>query len=155
MIVTPILAVVAWFAVDYYVAERPHQMKANGSYTLQEKPSCRWGSGGCILSNNDVEFSFRAHNTAKYNTLVLISSIEIDAAHIALVTNKEEHSTPVSMLKQQDNTWIINIEPVDNNQFLQLVFSVGNTQFYAVVPTIWINKEELPYEQQYSSLNEY
>jgi hypothetical protein len=41
MIVAPILAVLAWFAVDYFVAERPHAAKEGAAYSLIAKSNCR------------------------------------------------------------------------------------------------------------------
>jgi NADH:ubiquinone oxidoreductase subunit 3 (subunit A) len=51
MIVAPILAVLAWFAVDYFVAERPHAAKEGAAYSLIAKSNCRYDSGQCDLEN--------------------------------------------------------------------------------------------------------
>jgi hypothetical protein len=44
MIVAPILAIISYFTVDYYVAEVPHKAKQGQSYKMLVKPNCRWAS---------------------------------------------------------------------------------------------------------------
>ena len=43
MLVAPILAILAWFAVDSMVAERAHSAKPGASYKLVAKSNCRAG----------------------------------------------------------------------------------------------------------------
>jgi hypothetical protein len=49
MIVAPILAIISYFTVDYYVAEVPHKAKQGQSYKMLVKPNCRWASGACVI----------------------------------------------------------------------------------------------------------
>ena len=57
MIVTPVLAVLAWFAVGQLVGEKPQPAVAGQSYPLVEKSNCRYPSGACDLEN--AEFRLR------------------------------------------------------------------------------------------------
>ena len=59
MLVAPILAILAWFAVDALVSERPHVAHEGGAYRLAAKPSCRYASGMCELENADLKISIR------------------------------------------------------------------------------------------------
>ena len=59
MLVAPVLAIMAWFAVDYFVAERPHAAEEGATYTLLAKSNCRYASGKCDLENADFELTIR------------------------------------------------------------------------------------------------
>ncbi len=48
-LIAPVLAIIAWFSVDYFVAEKPHSAKPGASYELIAKPNCRRFSRRCDL----------------------------------------------------------------------------------------------------------
>ena len=54
LIVAPILAIIAWFAVDKLVAPPPVAAQPGQSFKLIAKPNCRYDSGQCELVNGDV-----------------------------------------------------------------------------------------------------
>ena len=60
-LVAPLLALLAWFAIDFFTSETPHAAVEGQSYALVEKPNCRYDSGLCGLKNNDfeLELSYR------------------------------------------------------------------------------------------------
>jgi hypothetical protein len=60
VIVAPVLSILTWFGVGYYVGEKPHAAKQGAYYTLVAKSNCRYESGACTLSNEDVLLRFRA-----------------------------------------------------------------------------------------------
>ena len=70
MLVAPVLAILAWFAVDYFVAERPHAAEPGADYTLIAMSNCRYDSGECKLENGDFELT--------------LSATEIDASSISI-----------------------------------------------------------------------
>jgi hypothetical protein len=58
LLVTPVLAVGAWFAVGYWVAGdalTPQPAAAGASYPLVERSGCRYAGGVCVLANGDLE----------------------------------------------------------------------------------------------------
>ncbi|MBX2859174.1 MAG: hypothetical protein KTR17_10965 [Cellvibrionaceae bacterium] len=55
LIVSPILAVVAWFAVDKIVTPAPVVAEGGASYPLVAKSNCRYSSGKCALTNGDIK----------------------------------------------------------------------------------------------------
>lgn len=58
LLVTPLLAVGAWFAVGYWVAGdalTPQPAAAGASYPLVERSGCRYAGGVCVLANGDLE----------------------------------------------------------------------------------------------------
>jgi len=65
MLVAPVLAIMAWFAVDYFIGERPHAAKEGAAYTLIAKSNCRYDSGQCDLENSDFKLNLRPTPTMK------------------------------------------------------------------------------------------
>ena len=57
LLVTPVLAVLAWFAVGAFVGEKPQQAAPGQSYPLVERSNCRYDSGQCDLHNEDLQLS--------------------------------------------------------------------------------------------------
>ena len=55
LLVAPVLALIAYFAVDAVVAEKPEKALAGSSYPLVAKSNCRYASGRCSLENGDVQ----------------------------------------------------------------------------------------------------
>lgn len=147
MIIAPILAVMSWFAVDYFVKETPHQIKNGEHYKMLVKPNCRWASGVCELKNNDVNFKISSTQKKHTNTLTLHSSVALDEVNIAIADNINDHTTPQKMLDNNNKNYIINFDTIDNDKFLQIVAKIDNSIFYAIVPTIFIHKEQLIYNK--------
>lgn len=73
LLVAPLLALIAYFAVDRVVGERPHAARPDASYPLTARPDCRWASGRCTLKNEDVELVVAAAGAG----LELTASIEL------------------------------------------------------------------------------
>ena len=59
LLVAPILAILAWFGVDYLVAEQAQPAEQGTMYPLVARSNCRYDSGQCDLANNDVKMSIR------------------------------------------------------------------------------------------------
>lgn len=57
LVVAPILAILAWFAVGEFFGERPHSAELGKSYSLVEQSNCRYQSGQCELENQDFKLS--------------------------------------------------------------------------------------------------
>ena len=138
LLVTPILAVLAWYAVDAYVAEVPHKLKAGESYKMLAKPNCRWASGKCELVNNEVKISLLYE---AQSTISLKSSVPLQDIKIALVDSPEDQSNPLTMTSQDGLSWSANLGAIYPNQFLQILVSIEKSVLFAVVPTKWIEKE--------------
>ena len=57
LIVSPILAILAWFAVGHYAGEQPAVAVPGQSYPLVEQSNCRYDSGRCELENEDFKLT--------------------------------------------------------------------------------------------------
>ncbi len=145
-IVAPILAIISYFAVDYYVAETPHKAKQGQDYKMLVKPNCRWESGMCDLINGDLEIAITSQTkTYGLNQLFLDSSTPLKGVKFALVEKRNKTSEPVSMLATDANqtAWKSLKINVSKSDYLQFAISVNESVFYAEIPAIFIYKEDL------------
>jgi hypothetical protein len=55
LLVTPVLAVLAWIGVGQLAGETPAPAEPGRAYPLVEQPNCRYASGACDLRNADLE----------------------------------------------------------------------------------------------------
>lgn len=98
MIIAPILAILAYFAVDSMVSEPPVKAVAGQSYELVASSNCRYKSGHCTLKNGDfsVELSpsFRSERVLK---LHLQSAFPLEGAKVAIAPSANESYPPIDM----------------------------------------------------------
>ena len=87
MLVTPVLAILAWFAVGAFVGEDPQQAAPGQSYPLVERSNCRYDSGQCDLRNEDLRLSITVETTASGATLLLSSSHALDQVLLGIATD--------------------------------------------------------------------
>ncbi len=148
LIVAPILALISYFAVDYYVAETPHQAKEGQLYKMLAKPNCRWESGYCDLINGDLEISITSNNKSYgQNTLFAKSTVSLRGIKFAVVDQKGDISKPKSMNKtmtiNNELKWSSSKIKIDKSDYLQFVILAKDSVFYAEVPAIFIYKEDM------------
>ena len=74
MIITPMLAVIAYFATDHLVSEPPQEARPGQSYKLAAKSNCRYQSGICTLKNGDVEVRLQAERLDEHRVMRTLNS---------------------------------------------------------------------------------
>ena len=144
LIVAPILAIISYFAVDHYVAEVPHKAKEDQSYKMLVKPNCRWESGSCDLINGDLELHITSSNQVYgSNQLFINSSVALKGIKFALVSEKNKHAEPQSMiLSNADHlSWHLPQINIVKSDYLQLAIVANESVFYAEVPATFIYKD--------------
>lgn len=115
-IVTPILVLVSYFAIDFIAGEKPHVAKQGQSYRLVEKPNCRYNSGRCGLKNGDFELDLVVESPASNKPLLKISSVHpLDGVMVALLENEKNEQSPREMIPKGEGglAWSIELEPFD------------------------------------------
>ncbi|WXU00777.1 MAG: hypothetical protein Ctma_1509 [Catillopecten margaritatus gill symbiont] len=143
MIVAPILALISYFAVDYYVAEVPHKAKQGQSYKMLAKPNCRWASGACDLINGELEIRITSDGqNYGFNQLFVDASTDLKGIKFALVATKGKNSQPQSMTGGK-HSWQSSRVNIIKSDYLQFVISANKSVFYAEVPAVFIYKEPL------------
>ena len=100
LLVTPILAILAYFGVDAFVSEKPHAALEGQSYPLVAKPNCRYSSGRCSFKNGDFEVHITL-DEADGLLLTLESDFPLEGGKASL--------TPANVVNQPPLT----LQPVD------------------------------------------
>jgi hypothetical protein len=145
MLVAPILGVLAWFSVDFFVAEQPHAAKLGADYKLVAKSNCRYASGRCDLSNNDFELTLQAGQTAGATIrLSLSSKFPLQLVNIALAETAGAATKPTSMARD-DSTgmrWSGTIsKPESEGASIQLAVEASGSRYYAEISTLFLTGE--------------
>lgn len=140
MIVAPILAIISYFATDYFVADAPVAAEEGGAYSLLARPNCRYDSGQCTLKNGDLEIHLRKHqgDDGVYR-LEVKSNQPLEGLKASLLTEgqKTEAAPEIfSMLESSGKSWALALtNETANAAQIRLATQVGGTVFYASTGT--------------------
>ena len=140
MLVAPVLAIMAWFAVDHFVGEQPHAAKSGESYSLLARSNCRYDSGQCDLVNGDFELTLRPTDTSAAEiTLELVSRHALQRATVGLA------GVPPATMSARDpdaTHWSGSIgRPADADEMLRIAVVASGTTYYAEVPVVFLQLE--------------
>jgi len=146
MLVAPCLAIMAWYAVDFFVAEKPKVAEPGGAYPLVARSNCRWESGECDLVNNDLEMTILPLELAETQTrLALDSEFPLTDATFALlsggneVTANAEHDASPDAAAQMTVTIPAFADP---EALLRIAVTVHESIYFAEVPVVFMRPEE-------------
>ena len=145
MLVAPILAIMAWFGVDYMVTDRAEAAKPGASYALIAKSNCRYESGACDLANNDLKLRVRPVDLLPEQTrLALESDFELLQATLSLVHDGEE-VVGVAVADDSPGTsaqLIVTIPAfADPAASLRVAVTVQQSIYFAEVPVVFMRPE--------------
>ncbi|MEM8496734.1 MAG: hypothetical protein AAF542_01855 [Pseudomonadota bacterium] len=102
LLVAPMLALIAYFAVDSIVAEKPQKAIAGSSYPLAAKSNCRYASGRCSLVNGDLRVEIHSVD----NALLISSSHAAAIVRAALLDAKHDHENHLDLTPiGNDHEW--------------------------------------------------
>ena len=146
MIVAPILAVLAWFAVGALVGEKPQVAKPGAAYPLVARSNCRWESGECELVNNDLKMTILPLELgAQYTRLSLDSDFPLAGATFALLSDGDEvvasaeHDASPDAAAQMTVTIPAFANP---EAVLRVAVTVQESLYFAEVPVVFMRPEE-------------
>ena len=145
MLVAPVLAIMAWFAVDYFVAERPHAAQEGAAYTLVAKSNCRYDSGSCDLENSDFKLSLRPMSvTAQSVQLEMTSAFPLQTATLGLVNDGvADAPSPMQAADAEGLHWTTRIAaPSGDASAIRVAVTAQGATWYAEVPTVFIYPAE-------------
>lgn len=145
LLVAPMLAIIAWFAVDYFVAERPHAAVPGGSYPLVAKPNCRRPSEGCELANSDLTVTLAVPEfDAAAAKIDLTSTFPLERAAIGIANTSAVEGAP-DILSPTESTrlsWRGSVSgPIDRDSTLRVLVWASGASFYAEVPVTFFYTE--------------
>ena len=141
MLVAPVLSIMAWFAVDYFLSERPHAAKEGAAYSLIAKSNCRYDSGQCDIENSDFKINIRPMSiTSNSVQLQLTSAFPLQSATLGVVNNGIP-SPPTEMNPTTDESlrWTTRIDrPVADSTMIRVAVTADGSTWYAEIPTVFI-----------------
>jgi len=127
MIITPVLAIIAFIATDKIVSERPHAAKAGQSYKLIARSNCRYTSGVCTLKNGDfmVDVEFQTSN----QTFTVKANHPLQGVKIGF-----DNGEPIELQQSDDSqtNWLASIDGrlLESDTF-QLVAKANDALYFA------------------------
>ena len=145
MLIAPVLAIIAYFATDSIVSEKPHQAKSGEQYKLAARSNCRYQSGRCSLHNGDVEIDIIIERLDDpYVEVTLLSNTPLQQALASLVIDQAD-APPVSLVSAPDMmTWHARFESYEPEKAeMRLVVMLSGTTFYASIPTVFVDYETI------------
>lgn len=145
MLVAPVLAIMAWFAVDYFVAERPHAAQPGSAYTLIAKSNCRYASGECDLENADFKLTIRPEMvSASSVALTLTASHALQSAAMGLVDGDDSNPpTPMTQANEAGTEWQgLLPSPGSDDATIRVAVTANDATWYAEVPVVFLHTQE-------------
>lgn len=142
MFVAPALAIIAYFATDYAVSEKPHQAQQGETYKLAAKSNCRYQSGQCTLQNGDVEVVVTVVRIAESLVeLRLQSSVPAQKVLASFVhDNSDEQPQAMQSDTAEHTGWYAQYNIADPEKArLRLAMELSGALFYAETPAVFID----------------
>jgi len=143
MFIAPVLAIMAYFATDSLVSEKPHRAETGEQYKLAARSNCRYESGLCTLHNGDVEIDIRINRLSAstgepFVELLLQSNTPLQQALVSLGPNDAQ---PVALTSDADMlSWRADLDTMlAADSELRLAVMISGTAFYASVATVFID----------------
>jgi len=130
MIVAPLLALLAYFAVDLMVKEKPRIAVAGQAYPMVAKSNCRFTSGECNLEN--ASFISQLSVDADSNMLKLTSSHALQNATIGFVYKDGAEVLPAGMhaLDDTNRLWQLAMPINARDDTIARIALQANNAFY-------------------------
>jgi len=149
MIVSPILAVLAYFAVDLVVKEKPHVAAAGQAYPLVAKSNCRFTSGKCDLEN--ASFKSQLSVDDKQRVLKLTSSHALQKAAVGFIAEDGTEILPASMspIDNTNTSWQLELPSNANSDSLARVALIANDAFYFAETTMQFSAYETTFDKDF------
>ncbi|MEL6948593.1 MAG: hypothetical protein AAGM16_00535 [Pseudomonadota bacterium] len=137
LLVAPVLAILAWFAVDRMVAEEPQAAVAGGAYELVARPNCRYASGECELVNNDFQLSLALSD----GVMTLNASHALNGVQIAFGDSAGTYGVPQT-LEGAGQSWQLAFADASADESIRVLASAGGASYYAETSLAFIGSAD-------------
>ena len=129
LLVSPILALMAYFAVDAMVSVPAQPARPGAVYPLRVMSDCRYASGTCTLQNGDVRVQLTLRRSTVWH---LASDIRLDGATLGHAHEPE----PLVRDDADALAWHLDADdlPVPQDGSLRLVIGVAGSRYFAEFP---------------------
>ena len=131
LLVTPLLAVLAWYGAGQLSDTEEEQAtpaQAGTSYPLLERPGCRYAGGSCGLSNEDFKLAIALTPTGQ---LRLVSALPLDYVLVGLESASGEDPVQALAVSAEQDRWVHNFTVVPSSEDrLRVVTGVGGASWF-------------------------
>lgn len=110
MLVAPLLAVFAWFAMGWLlgdVSTTPSVAQPGEAYPLLERSGCRYGGGRCVLANEDVELELSVSDGGRVS---IVSSVPLQSLLVALRSRPDPMPRPAEPVSDEGTRWSVQLD---------------------------------------------
>lgn len=144
MIVAPILAILAWFAVGQLTGEQPGAAQPGQSYPLVEKSNCRYESGACDLENEDFRLRLTLQDGVAGPEFLLTASHALEGVVLGVADpGAQSQPTPMRASDGQGLEWRMALaETPGAQQRIRLVARAAGSSYFAEASTTFLQSEE-------------
>lgn len=143
MLVAPVLAIGAYYAVDYVVAERPQPAAQGAVYELLAKPNCRYASGLCSFKNGNFEVSFSVHrDDSGANKLMLVSTHALEGVRVDVAMQTSKSSEPYAMraLDSSAKNWELVLNaPLTADAMMRIAVAAAGAKYFGETVTAFVD----------------
>lgn len=147
LLIAPILSIIAYFATDIAVSEKPHAALKGQSYMMVSQSNCRYTSGLCDMENGDFKIKFRSEKlTDDHLELSLHTKYAVDDVKLSFVKHQEQNAPPIEMkpVDKIGQKWRIKVpKPTSPDNWLRVVVQADGTLYYGETQTAFIKYETL------------
>lgn len=148
LLIAPILALIAYFAVDAMVAERPQAAEPGAVYRLAAQSNCRYGSGRCTLSNGDMEVRVRLTAAGDEQWLVRLESRQVlqqAALGAAREPGGESEPTPLAANDGSGRVWSARLAAGHSAAgVLHITVTAAGSRYVGEAPLTFVQQAENP-----------
>ena len=139
LLVAPLLAVFAWFAVGWMAGDTPETAQpaqAGADYPLIERSGCRYAGGECRLENADVKWVVSVDDN---HVVTVRSVIPLDALMVGLRSQPSVPPVAAAIGEDQASQSVTSAEQIwrvrltqapDSSDALRLVATAGGARYY-------------------------
>ena len=144
MIVAPILAVLAWFAVGQLVGEKPRKAVPGQSYPLVEKSNCRYASGSCDLENAEFRLRLSLEPMPTGYSLLLTASHPLQG--VLFSVGETDVDTAPTMMRASDGQgleWRLAMARIPgSSERIRVVARASGSSYFAEASTAFMVERE-------------
>ena len=145
-LVAPLLAILAYYAVDSIVGEKPHAAREGENYPLVERPGCRYAGGECSLWNGDFELEVSMTPTGGDRMLLTVSSsFPLEGIRVAIASPDAMEAAPAAMQQAGADAmrWSLELDAPDaGSDRLRLVAAAQGTLYFGEAATTFLAPPE-------------
>ncbi|GLS26369.1 hypothetical protein [Marinibactrum halimedae] len=150
-LIAPVLGIMGWYAVDYFVAPPPQKAQSGEAYELMAHSKCRYTSGVCLLENGDIKVSLRPTNEKKH--LVLEGLLPIEGARIQWLHKTGEPIDEAVFIPLSKNEYTDDSEEgvvkyvaelpsgANDAQAFRFAMTIAGTHYYAESTTLFMERQ--------------